>query len=200
MNLTFFRSQTIGSKIGKPEDPRAFVFDLEFGVSGVSGEVDPLTGMAVSLIEVDKQLCDLRDYLSTRLWHSFEELLFASVDWLSIGEMTQTLQLKELLFVEKRGVIFGWSEGHYFMGSKVVAEFSGEIYGLKSKFNFNEVRFLSLPHFDSMEEIESGKVFENHPDLISLEIEDFVRGGKVQYLKSSSSALGQKNLGRAHQK
>ncbi len=200
MNLTFFRSQTVGVKVGKPEESRAFVFDVAFGVAGVSGEVDPLSGMAVSLVAVDRQLDSLRDYLSAKLWSSLEEALVASIDWLNMGNLAENLILKELLFTEKRGLIFGWSGDQYFMGRRDFVELSGDLYRLRSKFVFDEQRLSELPSLESKADIESGKVFADQPELISIEIEDFVRGVRFQYFRSSLDVLAQKNLGIARQK
>lgn len=179
--MILYRSKTLEIKIEKPDSRRAFVFDVEVGVSKSDPAVDPMSGMLLNLVDLDAAMADLQKFWQTQAWGSLQDLLESSRDFLSALFAKHGCFLHELCLREKRGFWVAWTQSSQrVMGREEVSELGGRLFRLRwqKAFKESEVDFLSLA-IDSSDLTQGWEhLFESRTELQSLEVEDLGHGKK----------------------
>lgn len=184
MKLLFHRSQKMAVKIQKPGDNRAFVFDVQIGISKNEPGVDPLSGMLLNLVKVDEALQSLKSVWEQQAWSSVTELLSQSQVFLKGHFLKEGVSLHEVIFSESRRSWVGWRAGQNLMGQEEIREVEGEVYRLRWTSFLNESEWqqqkLSLT---SLPPAKEQNLFADHPQLLDLEFEQLSSGEKWSFRK-----------------
>lgn len=102
---------------GTPSSRRGFLFHLAAGFASADGSVDPLSGMSVNLLLVDRWLAELKSGLEQAVFVSKNESLnHALAEVMAVARLKLTecaevagATLQSLSFREERGWSFQWN-------------------------------------------------------------------------------------------
>jgi hypothetical protein len=178
MELSLHRGLTLGVKIGKPGESRAFVFDIALGITKKPPQVDADSGMIINLAKVDEVMAKLKFFLSSRDWPSFETLLNESIQFLDPVLATQGCHIADYTMTEKRGFYLGWN-GTPYMGREQIVMLDGDLYRLKTKAPLQKVGLFQDLGSIALKELQSKNFFELHPNLLEIEMEQMALGEKT---------------------
>ncbi|WP_413290907.1 hypothetical protein [Bdellovibrio sp. HCB337] len=183
--LSFHRSQTILVKIQKPDETRAFVFDVQMGLAkSAAPAVDPQSGMLLNLVKVDPMLTDLAQVWASESWHSLGDLLQKSQNYLSVQAKNEGVVLNELCLREKRGFWMRWSDGRLCMGREALKELDGMLYKISwERAFFEETLEDQEISVGSAKELFSDIIFQKNSSLDVVEVENLATSEKWSFLK-----------------
>jgi len=181
--LNLFRSQTFQISIQKPDATRAFVFDVEAGITKPAPQVDPPSGMLLNIVDFDAVMVELHNLWHLQTWSSLQTLLEKSREFLAGRFAKHGCALTELTLREKRGFWLKWYGQGLLMGHEEIQEVAGNLYRLSSEEAFVESQVETQKRVVIGAEFFQD-VFKSNPHLQSLFVENFGNSEKWSYRRA----------------